>query len=293
MQRGGIIPSLLEVSGIINREVVIEYIQQRQNVDCGYTFCQGAESNAQDTYYGIEVLDMLGVSPRNVDRTVKFMQNLQRSDGGFSVQVAYYVTSVLSRFGAKLKKPINRFIESLPSLVEKFKGRDVYIEATSELETLRYVVELLKKYGSLRNTVQLQELVLNLQNRDGSFGSGRFSKIASTFYALKILKLLDYNIKGLHGVLQWIRRCEIPAGGFTAEPEMSPEHPRMEDIYYGVKSLELLDEKCRYPRENLRLIARFQNSNGGFRRSIFLGISDFESTYQAVSIVKAIMQQLW
>ena len=63
-----------------------------------------------------------------------------------------------------------------------------------------YAVELIKRHGSLQSIVQLQKQISKLQNNDGSFGNKRFSRIASTFYALKILKLLGYDIRKLHGV---------------------------------------------------------------------------------------------
>ncbi|MBS7634556.1 hypothetical protein KEJ34_03530 [Candidatus Bathyarchaeota archaeon] len=39
----------------------------------------------------------------------------------------------------------------------------------------------------------------------------------------------------------------------------------------------------------VRFVAKFQNPNGGFRRSVFLGISDFESTYQALSSIEVLL----
>jgi len=262
-------------------------------VDGGYTFCQGAESNAQDTYYAIETLRLLGVQPRNVNRIITFMQSLQHADGGFdSVKVAYYVTRVLSRLGAELTKPIGSFVESLGSLIDKFNNKEVYVEASSEFETLYYTVELLKNYGSIGNVVHLQEYLFEMQNSDGSFGDKRFSRIASTFYALKILKILGRDVRRLHSVLGWIRQCEVPSGGFIAEPKTSQTLMVLGDTYYGVMALKVLNERCRYPEETLELIAEFQNPNGGFRRSIFLGISDFESTYQAVSVIKELLQQM-
>jgi len=64
----------------------------------------------------------------------------------------------------------------------------------------------------------------------------------------------------------------------------------LEDTYFGVKALEVLDESLRYPKETLKYVVKFQNPNGGFRRSIFLGISDFESTYQALSSIETILK---
>jgi len=219
------------------------------------------------------------------------MQSLQHADGSFdSIKVAYYVTTVLSHLGAELTKPIGNFIESLKSLIDKFNDKEVYVEASSEFETLYYTVELLKNHGSLRNTVHLQKRLFEMQNSDGSFGDERFSRIASTFHALKILKLLGYEVGGLQSVLRWIRQCEVPTGGFTAKPKTSPTFIVLEDTYYGVMALKVLNERCKYPTETLELIAKFQNPNGGFRRSIFLGISDFESTYQAVSVTRELQQ---
>jgi hypothetical protein len=54
----------------------------------------------------------------------------------------------------------------------------------------------------------------------------------------------------------------------------------------------MLNEEVYYPKETLMFIAKFQNPNGGFRRSIFLGISEFESTYQALSSIEALMPYL-
>ena len=179
------------INDLVDREAIVKYIQERRNEDGGYTFCQGAESNAQDTYYATETLRKLGAQPRNVKRTITFMQSLQHTDGSFdSVKVAYYVATVLSRLGAGLTKPISNFVESLRSLIGKFNNREVHVEASSEFETLYYTVELLKKYSSLRNAIPLQKRLFEMQNSDGSFGDKRFSRIASTFYALKILKLL-------------------------------------------------------------------------------------------------------
>ncbi|RLI02785.1 hypothetical protein DRO38_03535, partial [Candidatus Bathyarchaeota archaeon] len=78
--------------------------------------------------------------------------------------------------------------------------------------------------------VHLQKQISKLQNDDESFGNKRFSRIVSTFYALKILKLLGYDIRKLHDVLRWIRLCEVPNGVFTAEPETSSEYIVMEDF---------------------------------------------------------------
>lgn len=54
---------------------VVNYVISRQNEDGGYTFCQGTESNAQDTYYGLATLSLLGASFPNIEKTVEWLHN--------------------------------------------------------------------------------------------------------------------------------------------------------------------------------------------------------------------------
>ena len=272
----------------MNTRAIVYYILERQNEDGGYTFARGAESNAQDSYYALEILRMLDAEPTNVDKTVRFVQGLQHSDGGFdSVKAAFYVITILSQLGAKPTKPIDQTTLSLEILIEGLENPHVYIEAISEIESIYLTVKLLNQLNLSSDRIVKQ--ILKIQNIDGSFGSRTFSRLASTFYALGILRLMGYDVKALPNTLTWIRQCEIPTGGFTADPEISSPYIVMEDIYFGIKSLEALGETCRFPLANLDLIAKFQNPNGGFRRSVFLGISEFESTYQALSSIKTIL----
>jgi hypothetical protein len=60
----------------------------------------------------------------------------------------------------------------------------------------------------------------------------------------------------------------------------------MEDTYYGVLLLDAMGEKCRYPEQTLFHVLKCHNSNGGFRRSVELGISTFEDTYFALTILR-------
>ena len=188
----------------INVKGVIRYIMDRQNSDGGYTFCQGTDSSAEDTYYAIEVLKAVNVEPKFKERTIQFLKGLQ--------------------------------------------------------------------------------------NSDGSFGGRGYSKLASTWHALATLKLLGYNVFHLHETLKWIRGCEASNGGFVRNPNSLDNYILIDSIYHGVKSLEIFNETCKYPFQTVSLISKFQNRNGGFRKSIFLGISTFENTYYAVFSLQTILK---
>lgn len=289
----GVIIPILKQKATIRVNDIVHYILTRQNEDGGYTFCQGTESSAQDTYYAIETLRMLDAKPKNVDKTILFLQSLQCQDGDFdSVKAAYYVIRTLSYLGAKPAKPIDKFARSFKTLIEKAENTEVYVDVTSEVENIFFATEILNMLNFPVDHDRLIKQILGLQNQHGSFGRAGYSKLASTYYSLKTLSLLNYDARKLEKTLRWVRQCEAPSGGFLAAPELSPTYIVIEDIHFGVKSLEALGETCRYPKETLDLIAKLQNSNGGFRRSVFLGISDFESTYQALSAMETILKSM-
>jgi len=268
----------------IRTSSIVGYVSQRQNADGGYTFAQWSESSAQDTYYAIEILKMLEVQPQRRETTINFLQKLQQADGSFdSIKVAYYVTRSLKEFGTRPDGRVEDYILLTKASVQKSFGKvEVNIEASSDLETLYLSLETLKHLGKPTESGS-PELILNLRNQDGSFGKSGYSRIASVYHALASLKLLGYNVKSLERTLTWVRACENPSGGFARKPKNFDPYLILEDMYYGLNSLKVLGETCLYPSLNEELIGKFQNGNGGFRRSIFLGISTFEDTFYALS----------
>jgi hypothetical protein len=276
----------------INVKGVIRYIMDRQNSDGGYTFCQGTDSSAEDTYYAIEILKALNVEPKFKERTIQFLKGLQNSDGSFdSVKVAYYVTKALINLGSKPKKDPNQYIMSLQNSYGGFGSIEVDVEASSEIETTYLSIEILKLLNNpIESKEKIIKFILSLKNSDGSFGGRGYSKLASTWHALATLKLLGYNVFHLHETLKWIKGCEASNGGFVRNPNSLDNYILIDSIYYGVKSLEIFNEACKYPFQTVSLISKFQNRNGGFRKSIFLGISTFEDTYYAVFSLQTILK---
>jgi len=268
----------------IRTEPIAGYVAERQNADGGYTFAQWAESSAQDTYYALQILKMLGVEPALKERTIAFLKELQHPDGGFdSMKVAYYVTKSLIELGATLERGFEKCILLAQSSLERLGSFDVNIEASSEMETTYLSLETLRLLRKPVDAEPLIAITLRLRNPDGSFGRGGYSRMASVYYALASLKLLGYDMSSLAGTLKWIRACENPAGGFARSPNDFDAYLILEEIYYGLRALEALGEVSQFPSQNFSLIGKFQNGNGGFRRSIFLGISTFEDTFYALS----------
>ena len=165
--------------------------------------------------------------------------------------------------------------------VDGFGTLDVNIETSSELETTFLALCLLGRVNKAGSN-DLIKFILGRQNRDGSFGKSGYSRLASTHYALASLKLIHYEVQSLNGTLKWLRYCELPSGGFTTTPR-DTSYLVIDELYHGLNALRCLEKESLYSSQHLQLLSHFQNGNGGFRRSIFLGISTFESTFYALA----------
>ncbi|MEM3579148.1 MAG: hypothetical protein QXL54_02860, partial [Candidatus Bathyarchaeia archaeon] len=118
---------------------VVNYVVSRQNVDGGYTFCRETESNAQDTYYGLAILDLLDVSFPNVEKTVEWLRSFVPD----SLYSHYYVARALKLCGEQFdEKILKKFVLSLPITRGEFGTVDVYAEVASEFLLVFIATEL-------------------------------------------------------------------------------------------------------------------------------------------------------
>ncbi|PIU60201.1 hypothetical protein COS86_00200 [Candidatus Bathyarchaeota archaeon CG07_land_8_20_14_0_80_47_9] len=258
---------------------IIDYVVDRQNDDGGYTFCQGAESNAQDTYYGLAILEMLGSSFPHVERTVTWLRELDLG----SIYSYNYVSKALVLCG---ENPGNCHKECIVSAIRSgryFGDVDVYVEVSSEFTLTLSVLELAKMLNIEVDGGRVERWLLEYRNEDCGFGAHGYSNVISTYYAVASLNLLKNDVTGLRETEGFVRECEKPFGGFTVIPRSAP--PYMEHTYYGVMTLDLLGENCRFPSQTIDFVLKCQRDNGGFARSD-LGISTFENTFHAVSIMQ-------
>jgi hypothetical protein len=260
---------------------VIEYVTNRQNEDGGYTFCQGAESSGQDTYYGLSILSLLKASFPNVEKTIRFLKEPELDLG--NIYSNYYSTKALLLCGEKPSENLKNHISLVANLKRHSSFADVLPEVSSEFTTVFMTLELADLLGIQLPKNSLIEGLLRFKNRDGGFSSEEHSNINSTYYAVSSLALLDVKMKDLRETVKFVRECEKAYGGFTLIP-MSV-NPYMEHTYYGVMTLHLLGETCKYPSQTIDFLLTCQNKNGGFARSD-LGISTFENTFQSISVLR-------
>ncbi|MCW4004841.1 MAG: hypothetical protein NWE95_13120 [Candidatus Bathyarchaeota archaeon] len=269
----------------LDSKAVIKYVVDRQNDDGGYTFCQGGHSNAQDTFYGLSILQWLDAEFPNKAKTIKWLDQLEVD----TIYSLFYVTKSKLLCGVDNDQFLKEQILTLGDPSNYIHSTDIFSEASSEFTPIAMALELARLFNIHTNDGKVADWILKFRNpHDGGFGSKGKSNITSTFYAIQSLSYLRYDLTSLSSALMFLRACEKPNGGFTAIPINFM--PYVEYTYHGIMSLSLLGQQSKYPTQTMQFLLECQNGNGGFARST-LGISTFENTYQVVAIMRILSNE--
>jgi hypothetical protein len=258
---------------------VFNYVSSHQKADGGYTFVQRNEANAQDTCYGLAILRLLDQPFPNVGKTIEWLHRFELG----KIYSYYYVGKALSLCSENLDDRFKEYVVSAIASRKRFISGDTYSEVASEFQFTQMIVELAKLSGVDSSRNNGTGWLLEHKNSDGGFGVHGYSDVSLTYCAIASLDLLGFDVKSLRDSAAFLRTCEKPYGGFAIVPYSIA--PYVEYTYYGVMALDALGEHCGFPSQTADFILRCQNVNGGFARTD-LGISTFENTFQAVSVMQ-------
>ena len=258
-------------------QAIENYVLSRRNGDGGYTFARLTDSNAQDTYYAMEIFKVIKEVPPNVKKTIAWLYNFPARD----IRAHFYKTKALALCNEAPDPKALEAVLSLSSSRGGFGTIDVSVEAPSEFDTNFMAIEILRVFGAVTNNDRHINWLLGFKREDGSFGT-KSSNIQSTYHAVSALRTLGFPVRGLTKTVDYVRNCENVEGGFNSSSESKTTY--MEDTFHGIYLLDFLEVSCRYPEETTQAILEYRNNNGGFRRSKELGLSTFEDTYFALAI---------
>ncbi|WP_297419242.1 hypothetical protein [Thermococcus sp.] len=284
---------LTEIGRYIDIDGVLDYVGKRRHEDGGYCFVSVLDdTNVNDTYYAIKLYNLLGMEVPDKEKTIEFLSNaIQPQTAVVAIAMALEGLAVL---GAKdlAREHVDIVFTKYNPLEGKFAvglgGSEEFGTATP-IEATYWVVKAFNAIGhnfSKEEKEAIREFVMRFRNGNG-YGT-KHTSTTMTYQALHALHVLGYRPpKSPH-----FKNCELcgDLGGFTEVPYSLP--PYLEPTFYAVRGLELQDETPTCPRRHVWFIRQLQNSNGGFRRSLELGISNFQNTYRAVAVVDSMLRFL-
>uniref|UniRef100_A0A7C3J414 Geranylgeranyl transferase type II subunit beta n=1 Tax=Candidatus Methanomethylicus mesodigestus TaxID=1867258 RepID=A0A7C3J414_9CREN len=249
-------------------QLILKYVKGCLNDDGGYSFCQGVDSNAQDTFFALSIQQLLDASPQKKGKTLKWLRNFPLRD----IRICYYVTrSVSLLYGgadALGAVPLRKF-------TPKYDDTEL---VSSEIESI-YMVTFMTHYLGLESRDQtISDFIMSIWNKDGGFGIKGHSNLITTNYAIMTMEIIGHNIEKFIKVLDFVRSCEVPEGGFTSVP--GAHLPFIEETYAGISLLDKFGERPLFREQCRQQILRCLTSNGGFSRAEF-GIPTLENTYHA------------
>ena len=263
-----------------------DFVMERYSGEGGFMMSPVDYPNPAATYYSISILENIGKGFKEKDRCTTWLTKFKIE----SIYSLYYLVKslILLEQESIARK---RLLENIYMILENAflsPVQKVY-EIEQEFKKLNYISELSKLSNSLSQVFEekLVEAIIGHQNEDGGFGLKGHSTLTSTYHALNDLNILGrLNLVERKNVLKYVRACERPEGGFVTRPENIL--PYIEYTYYGVEALKILDEVVNFPVEHIKFALNCVNRDGGFRRTIVLGISNLENVYYATSLLKTL-----
>ncbi|NJE04659.1 hypothetical protein E3E36_00530 [Thermococcus sp. M36] len=284
---------LYELGRYVDVNKVLKYVEKRRHDDGGYCFVSVLDdTNVNDTYYAVKIYDLLGMEVPEKGKTIEFLERaIQPQTAVVAIAMALEGLAILGAKDIAMEHVDIVFTKYNP-LEGKFAvglgGSEEFGTATP-LEATYWVVKALSAIGyrfSGEEKEAIRKFVMKFRNGNG-YGVKR-PTTTMTYQAIYTLHTLGYRPpKSPH-----FGNCELCGdwGGFTEVPYSLP--PYLEPTFYAARGLELQDEAPTCPRRHVWFIRQLQNSNGGFRRSLELGISNFQNTYRALAVVDSMVKFL-
>lgn len=274
----------------ISEEKAFSFIVNRLGSDGGYSFHPplfGYEflSSVSETFYALSSLELLERSFPNKNKTVSFLKSFDDQEVYANPMTAFYVLHSLFLLGEefdatgvdKLRSFIERKSCAFQDVRSEFFSGD-YDTGESPYRNAFYAAKTLVLCG--RKIKESEVRWLYSCNKS-------FSDLACVFHVLSILSLSGFDVKKTREYRGFIEKCMVsPEGGFATSPASKPAF--IESTYYGVFSCKLLGMHLgsQFKENTIRLLSSFQNSDGGFRRSPFGGVSALNFTYFALAALK-------
>jgi len=275
----------------VNKQKIIDYIEERHLPDGGYFFAQVEPSSGLDTYLAVKTLKLLGIKTKNGKSIADFWKR-ETLEGNLDDLFAVFLAAetykelglsvrLFKKFEAVLigqkERAFSRAQSMHTSKNQKLMltyAMDFIGARGKDLQDLYYLATLSRDLKFEIDKNKIANFLWSLQNKDGGFGHKNESHLMATYHALNILDALSLPIRDKDKIavflVHWFDKSDY-----------------LEDLFYSAESLTLLGDPLPDTDMAFQFADSCQRNNGGFSRARVMGIPTIEHTYMAVSVLKA------
>lgn len=257
------------------------YLASCRLADGGYFFARVTPSSPRDTYFALACFCLAGRQPPNREATIRFLLERYRQEPPASIYGLFFIVEGLALLGY----PVTEQFAACAERIYRMKGPDggygpaqtLDVAVASELETTFLAIRLLSTLRQPFDVVRLYDFIVARRNSDGGFGGGGYSTLATTYYALATLILLNRQLEDPALTVHYLRQVER-FGSLLY----------IEQAYWLVSALNHLQAKPERPARIVAFVKACRRPNGGFGRAAAIGIPTIENTYYALAILKGL-----
>jgi hypothetical protein len=268
------VPLTLDVSRIAG------YVESCRVADGGYFFAQIAPAVAQDTYFALACLRLLGQEPQDIAGVKRWVEEWRRTPSNVaSVHGVYLLCGLLEELGEGLdsSRRYARLVADSENSVGGFGAyEDVYVESASELQVTYEAVSVLARLGYPLNHQRVESFLSRFRRPDGGFGVHR-STLPSSYYACASLAQLPDSGALLEG-----------AGLYLQRRAQEWDVYFLEDVFWLIQGLSLTGSAAPFASQAATHVLACQRPQGGFARAPAIGIPTLEHTYYALQVLHSV-----
>jgi len=259
---------------------VAGYVESCCVPDGGYFFAQISPASAQDTYFALACLRLLGQEPQDVAGVKRWVEEWRRTPSNVaSVHGVYLLCGLLEELGEGLDspRPYARLVADSENSAGGFGAyENVYVESASELQVTYEAVSVLTRLGCPPNHERVESFLRRFRQPDGGFGLHR-STLPSTYHACASLAHLPDPASLMEGAGAYLQRCAQRWDVYF-----------LDDVYWLVQGLSLTGGAAPFASQAATHVLACQRPRGGFARAAVIGIPTLEHTYYALQVLDSV-----
>jgi hypothetical protein len=260
---------------------VARYVESCRVADGGYFFAQIPPAGAQDTYFALACLRLLGREPQDAPDVRRWVEEWRLRPGNLgSIHSVYLLCGLLEELGQNLDwaRPYARLVRNSENRLGGFGAwKNVYVESASELQSTYEAVSVLLKFGYPLDGSRIARFLKRFQRHDGGFGVGR-STLASTYYACATLAQLGSQVPLKERTNLYLQRRAQEWGAYCF----------LDDVFWLIQGLALSGGAATVASEAATHVLACQRPKGGFARAPAIGIPTLEYTYCALQVLDSV-----